>query len=85
MISRKQIDNHVGDELNEKSNTPPTLNTNDSGESKKDESAATVTTTPPKAIPTPSRQVQKPLATFPSRLKEKKGQAHIDKIRETFS
>ena len=46
--SGKEIDNHVGDNLNEKSDIPPTITTDDFGESKKD-------------------------------------QAHIDKIRETFS
>jgi len=42
--SGKEIDNHVEDNLNEKSNTPPTLNTNDSGDFKEDESTITITT-----------------------------------------
>ena len=49
----KEIANHVGDDLNEKSNTPPTLDIDDSGESKDDESTVTATTTPPKTTPTP--------------------------------
>jgi len=31
--SRKEIDNHVGDKLNEKSDIPPTVTTDDSKES----------------------------------------------------
>ena len=85
LLLRKESDNHVGDELNQKSNTPPTLNTNDSEESNEDESTVTITTTTPKTTPTPTRQVQKLIAPFPSRLQRKKDEAYIDKIRETFS
>jgi len=51
--SRKEIDNHVGDELNEKSKTPHTLNIDDSIESKEDESTVIVITAPSKTTPTP--------------------------------
>jgi len=83
--SRKEIHNHVGDKLNEKSDIPATTTTDDSGEFKEDEPTAIVTTLPPKTTSTPPIQVQKPIALFPDRLKGKKDQTHIDKIKETFS
>ena len=76
----KEIDNHVGDNLNEKSNTPPTTAVDNSREFKEDKPTVTVTT-PPKTAFTFPMQVQKPIAG----LKGEKDQEHIDKIKETFS
>jgi len=83
--STKEIDNHVGHNLNEKSNAPPTLNVDVSGESKADEPTITIIVPPPKTTHTPPMQLQKPIVHFLNRLKGKTDQAHIDKIKETFS
>jgi len=40
---------------------------------------------PPTGIPTPSPCVSAPPLPFPNRLKGKKSQTHVDKIREIFS
>ena len=53
MRSGKEIDNDVGDNLNEKFDIAPIIITDDSGESKEDEPTATVTTPPPKITSTP--------------------------------
>ena len=62
----------------------PSANDN-SRESKKDEPTYIVITLPLKATPTPSLQIQKPIVPFPNRLKGKKEQAYINKMREIFS
>ena len=41
--------------------------------------------TSPKDSPTPSTCVTRPPSPFPNRLKGKKVQSHVDKIREMFS
>ena len=79
--SEKKIDNHIGDNLNEKCNTSPITNADDFGESKEDEPTVTVTKPPPKTTLTRPVPVQKPLA---SQLKGKKDQAYIDTIKDTF-
>ena len=52
LTSRKEIDNHMGDNLNETHDTTPTITTHDSGASKEDEPTVAVTTPPPKATST---------------------------------
>jgi len=81
----KEIDNHVGDNLNEKSNTTPTIIVDDSRESKEDEPTVTVTVAPSKISPSPPMQGKKHVSPFPDQLKGKRDQGHIDKIKETFS
>jgi len=41
--------------------------------------------TSPKDFPTPSLGVAKPPPAFPNRLKRKKVQSYVDKIKKTFS
>jgi len=61
----------------------PSRSTNlvDPKETKQDESKKGDDTSQPSTI----ERVHKPLAAFPYRLRNKKDQAYLDKIRETFS
>ena len=80
-MKKKKIDNHVGDNPNKKCHTPPSITVDDSKESKQDEPTVTMTIPLPKTTLTPLMQVQKPIALFSNRLKGKKDQAYIDKIK----
>jgi len=51
--SRKEIDNHVRDNMNEKYNISPTITVDDYEESKEDELTVTMITPPPKTTSTP--------------------------------
>ena len=68
----KEIDNHVRDNLNEKSNTFPTTTIDGFRESKENKLTIIVTISPPKTTPTPPMQVKKLVAHFPNRLNGKK-------------
>jgi len=98
--SGKKVDTHVGEpQANElpspapSSPTPPCVVVNPTvvdalppkevDDSKGDESNDS--STPPKSIPTSSPCVSAPPPPFPNRLKGKKTQTHVDKIREVFS